>query len=93
MALTCLNELEQQLLDSIVEICEFAEPIPDHMTSDSPLIGPDSPLGLDSLDAIEILTMIQLDYGVRITSRETSIEVLNSLNSIADYIQTHRDKA
>jgi len=92
MTLTDINELELKLLESIIDICEFTEPVPDNMTINSPLIGPDSPLGLDSLDAVEIITMIQSDFGVRITSRETSIEVLNSLKSIADYIRTRMDE-
>ena len=74
-----LNDLENKLLESIVEICQFHDPVPPEMTIDSPLIGPDSPLGLDSLDSVEIIAMIQSDYGVRIASKEKSIEVLNSL--------------
>lgn len=87
MILADINELEQKLLNSIINICEFTEPVPDEMTINSPLIGPDSPLGLDSLDAVEIMTMIQSDFKVRITSKETSVEVLNSLKSLADYIR------
>ncbi|MEN8212079.1 MAG: phosphopantetheine-binding protein [Thermodesulfobacteriota bacterium] len=87
MILADINELEQKLLNSIINICEFTEPVPDEMTINSPLIGPDSPLGLDSLDAVEIMTMIQSDFKVRITSKETSVEVLNSIKSLADYIR------
>jgi acyl carrier protein len=89
MALNEGDEIENRLLQSIMDICEFTEPVPEDMTVDTPLIGPDSPLGLDSLDAVEIIVMIQSDYGVRITSKETSIEVLNSLKSVADYIRSH----
>lgn len=91
MTLTNASETERKLLESIIEICEITDPIPTEMTVDSPLIGPDSLLGLDSLDAVEIITMIQSDYGARITSKETSIEVINSLKSIAEYIKTHQN--
>lgn len=91
MILADINGLEQKLLNSIINICEFTEPVPDEMTINSPLIGPDSPLGLDSLDAVEIITMIQSDFKVRITSKETSVEVLNSLKSLADYIRPLMD--
>lgn len=92
MLVTNIDELEQKLLNSIIEVCQITDLIPDDMTIDSPLIGPDSPFGLDSLDAIEIIIMIQSDYNVRITSRETSIEVLNSLKSVCDYIRTNTKK-
>ncbi len=91
MTLTHIHNLERDLLDSIMKICEIQDSVPDDMTENTPLIGPDSPFGLDSLDAVEIIVMIQTQYGVRITSRETSIEVLNSLKSIADYITDSND--
>jgi len=94
MPIEKLNDLEQDLLISIMDVCEIQESIPDKMTQNTPLIGPESPLGLDSLDAVEIIVMIQTRYGVRITSRETSIEVLNSLKTISDYIRFNtREKA
>lgn len=84
------SEIEQSLLSKILEICQLDEDEAKDMTPTSPLIGPDSLLGLDSLDAVEIVSMIQYDFGVRITSKETSIEVLNSLRSIATYIEQNR---
>jgi len=89
MTLENTDSMEQHLLESILETCEFTEELPEEMTTTAPLIGPDSPLGLDSLDAVEIIAMIQSRYGVRITSRETSVEVLNSLQSIAGYIRAN----
>ena len=80
------TDLEKELLDIIVSICEREPGMAEHMERTTPLIGPESPLGLDSLDAVEIVAMIQSKYGVRITSKETSIEVLNSLQTIADFI-------
>ena len=80
------TDLEQELLEIILSICERESNLAEHVERTTPLIGPDSPLGLDSLDAVEIVAMIQSEYGVRITSKETSIEVLNSLKTIADYI-------
>ena len=86
-----INEIEKELLDAIMDVCQIDDLPPEDMHADSPLIGPDSPLDLDSLDAVEILVMIQEKYGVRITPRETSIEILNSLETIADYILSHTD--
>ncbi|MGL1930623.1 MAG: acyl carrier protein [Desulfotalea sp.] len=84
------TEVEEKLLTNILEICQIDVDEAAGMTPTSPLIGPDSLLGLDSLDAVEIVSMIQYDFGVRIISKETSIEVLNSLRSIANYIEQNK---
>ena len=90
MAYEDLYGLEKELLDLIIVTCELDAEDAKDMQIDSPLIGPESALGLDSLEAVEIVSLIQKNFGVRITSIETSIEVLNSLKTIADYIRANR---
>ena len=85
-----INGLEKELLDVILTTCERDPAMAADMEIDSPLIGPDSLLGLDSLDAVEIVALVQTKFGVRITSKETSVEVLNTLQTIAEYITAHR---
>ncbi len=87
MAYKDIQGLEKELLDLILTTCERDKEDAADMNCDSPLIGPESILGLDSLDAVEIVSLIQTHFGVRITSKETSVEVLNSLATIADYIR------
>ena len=82
--------LEKELLDLIVKTCECDPTGVAEMTVETPVLGPESPLFLDSLDAVEIVSMIQSKFGVRIANRQTSIEVLNSLQSMADYIRENR---
>ncbi len=90
MAYRDIEGLEKELLDLILSTCERDREDAAEMDINSPLIGPESILGLDSLDAVEIVSLIQTHFGVRITSRETSVEVLNSLATIADYIRANR---
>lgn len=79
--------LEKELGDLIVKICNVSMPIPDALLPDAPLIGPDSPLGLDSLDAVEIVVAVQKKYGVHIDAQETGRRVLESLRTLADFIR------
>jgi acyl carrier protein len=79
--------LEQELHDLIVKICNVSVPIPDALLPDASLIGPDSPLGLDSLDAVEIVVAVQKEYGVHIDAQETGRKVLKSLRTLADFIR------
>ncbi len=82
-----IKDLEKELLDAIIKICDIREAIPEEMSVDSPLIGQNSPLELDSLDAVEIIVMIQDVYGIRVQGQEQGREIINSLKTLADFIK------
>ena len=87
MELNVIEGLEQDLLEMVAEICEFdVSDVPDYFTSESPLLGPESLIGLDSLDAVEIVVMIQTKYNVRLNKTE-DLNVLISLKTMADFIR------
>lgn len=80
-------ELEKELLDLVIEVCNVLDPVPEDFSPDDPLIGSDSVLGLDSLDAVEIVVVIEKRYNVRINVEDTSRKVFRSLRTLADYIR------
>ena len=84
------DNLEQELIEMLIETCRVAGPIPTDLSLDAPLIGPDSPFGLDSLDAVEVVVAVQRTFKVRIESTESSRQVLQSLRTLADYIRRNR---
>ncbi|WP_035240531.1 phosphopantetheine-binding protein [Desulfobacter vibrioformis] len=79
--------LEKELLTTIVELCNVQEDIPDDFPMDAPLVGPDSLLGLDSLDAVEIVVMVQDVYGLRIDTQDQAREILSTIKTLAGYIR------
>lgn len=81
------ESLEQELTELIIDACRIAGPLPAVIPPEAPLIGPDSPFGLDSLDAVEVVVMVQKKYNIRIDSQETSRKVLQSLATLADFIR------
>ncbi|WP_321492100.1 phosphopantetheine-binding protein [uncultured Desulfobacter sp.] len=83
--------LEQELLKAIVDICDIQE-ITDDFPVDDPLIGPDSCLGLDSLDAIEIVVMVQDVYGIRLQGKDQAREILSTLKTLADFIRSKQEE-
>jgi len=83
--------LEKELVGLIVKVCNILDPVPDDLSFDDPLIGPESVLGLDSLDAVEIVVAVEKKYHVRINAQETSRRVFRSINTLADYIRKHKD--
>jgi acyl carrier protein len=86
-----LDSLEQELSEMIIETCRVAGPLALEVTPDAALIGPDSPYGLDSLDAVEIVVAVQKTYNLRIDNQESSRQVLQSLRSLAECIRSHRE--
>ncbi|MBE0583964.1 MAG: acyl carrier protein [Desulfofustis sp.] len=87
-----MDSLERELLVLICKTCHLQDIELDRIDSNDPLIGPDSPLGIDSLDALEIAVTVQQEYGVRLNSEETSRVVLQTLATLADHIRSHRQQ-
>jgi len=54
---------------------------------DAALFGPGS-LGLDSIDALELVLGIQKEFGVAIEDRELAVKVLVSIDTIAEYLKS-----
>ncbi len=84
--------LEKELLELIVDICDIREDVSGGISLDAPLIGPASELGLDSLDAVEIVVMIQDEYGIRLQGKDQGREILASLRTLANFIRSKRSE-
>lgn len=61
---------------------------PDEIADDIPLFG--EGLGLDSIDALELVLEIEREFGVSIGDEHMGKHVLRSVNSIAEFIETER---
>jgi acyl carrier protein len=55
---------------------------------DAPLVG--AGLGIDSIDTLELVVMIEKDYGVKIDNRAAGVEAFASLNALAEFIRQRR---
>ena len=49
-------------------------------------------LGLDSIDALELIVLLDRTYGIRLSSPAEGKQVFASIDTMADYIQQHRTK-
>ena len=47
-------------------------------------------LGLDSIDALEIIVLLEKEYGVKIESQEEGKKVFHSVRTIAEFIQASK---
>jgi acyl carrier protein len=81
------RNLEEELKKLIIEVCDLQEASPDELGLHDALIGPDSPWGLDSLDAVEIIMAVQQHYPVHIDSQNTGQQVLQNLQTLIQFIE------
>jgi acyl carrier protein len=64
---------------------------PEDISDDMPLF--DEGLGLDSIDALEIVLELQRSFAVEITDEEVGKRVLKSVRTIVEFIEQHREIA
>lgn len=62
----------------------------DTIDDDSPIFGKEG-LGLDSLDAVELVVIIQKHFGILIKDMAKGREVFQSINTLADFIQENTE--
>jgi acyl carrier protein len=75
-----------ELKQLIVTTCD-REVEPESIGDDEPLIGPESPLGLDSLDVLQVNVAIGQRYGQRIDDSKHARRVMKSINTLADFLR------
>ena len=79
-----MEKLIKDLQIKIVEVLNLIEVQPDDIKADEQLVGGD--LGIDSIDVLEMVIMIDKDYGVKIDNRELGEKVFATLRTLAKYI-------
>lgn len=72
----------------IVEQLNLQEVKPEEIGDDQPLFK--DGLGLDSIDALEIIVLLQQQYGIRIANPEQGPEIFYSVRTIATFITAHQ---
>lgn len=82
------NELIEELKVKLIELLNLSEVTPDRFDAQARLVGGE--LGIDSIDVLEMVVMVERDYGVVINSQEVGEQVFASLASLAAYIQANR---
>lgn len=75
-----LNELKVKIVDTL----NLEDVSPEEIQEAEPLVGGE--LGIDSIDVLELVMMIEKDYAVRIDNKDLGAKVFATLNSLASYI-------
>jgi len=78
------SELKSRIKAILVDRLKL-DRAPESIGDDEPLFGPEG-LGLDSIDALELVLGVEQEFGVKIENEEVGMEALSSVSGLADFI-------
>jgi len=85
-----IEEMISELKVKIIETLGLIDVKPEDIKDDDRLVGGD--LGIDSIDVLELVMMIEKDYGVKIESKELGVKVFASVRALATHIANKQKK-
>lgn len=88
--MTDLTDLRTELKQNIIEQLNLEELEVTDIEDNEPLFG--DGLGLDSIDALELIVMLEKDYGIKLTDPQQGREIFVSINKMAEFIEQNRTK-
>lgn len=83
-----MEDFKQTLKQQIIESLNLQGMKPEDIDDNAPLFG--EGLGLDSIDSLELMVLLERNYGIKIEDAREGRSVLTSVNTMADYIQKNR---
>ncbi|WP_295720582.1 phosphopantetheine-binding protein [Mucilaginibacter sp.] len=85
-----IAELKEKLKVQIIQFLNLTDLTPADIKNDEPLFG--DGLGLDSIDSLELIVLLKREYGINIQDPKEGRKVLIDVNTMAAYIEQHREK-
>lgn len=85
-----MEELTDKLKKEIIEVLNLEDVKPEDIDVDAPLFG--DGLGLDSIDALELIVLLEKNYGIKIEDPKEGRKIFTSVRTMADYILEHQKK-
>lgn len=83
-----MEQLVEKLEEQLIEALNLEEMKPGDIDPEAPLFG-DEGLGLDSIDALEIILLLDKEYGIKLKTPAEGKKVFYSVNTMAKYIMEH----
>ena len=80
-------DIKSKLKVALVKELNLEDVNPEDIQDDAPLFGEGEGLGLDSLDAIELVVLVQRVFGLTIEDQDEAREAFVSVNALSAYIE------
>lgn len=85
-----MDALVNELKTKIIEALKLVDLKPEDIDADAPLFG--EGLGLDSIDALELMLLLEKNYGIKLKNPAEGKEVFKSVRIMAEYIKANQSK-
>lgn len=85
-----MEELILELKQEVIKALNLEDMMPDDIDAHAPLFG--DGLGLDSIDALELIVLLEKKYGIKLASPAEGKAIFKSVATMADYVAKHRTK-
>ena len=85
-----MEDLILKLKEEIIEVLNLEDVKPETIDENAPLFG--DGLGLDSIDALELIVLMEKNYGIKLQDPNQGKEIFRSIQIMAEYIAANRKK-
>ncbi len=86
-----MEELIKELKEEIIKALNLEEMTPNDIADNDALFG-DEGLGLDSIDALELIVLLEKKYGIKLANPAEGKAIFKSAAAIADFVAKNRKK-
>lgn len=85
-----MNDLIEKLKVQIIKQLNLEDVEPEDINPEAALFDADGDLGLDSIDALELIVLLDKEYGIKIKNQDEGKQIFHSLKTMAEYIKKHQ---
>lgn len=85
-----MEQLKHQLKEQIIAALNLEDITPEDIQNEQPLFG--EGLGLDSIDALELIVLLDKNYGIKLVDPKEGKQIFRSIDVMAAYVAEHRTK-
>lgn len=85
-----MEDLILKLKNQIIEVLNLEDLTAADIDAEAPLFG--DGLGLDSIDALELIVLLEREYGIKLANPAEGKKIFQSIASIANYVDKNRKK-
>ena len=85
-----MEDLILKLKKEIIEVLNLEDVKPEDIDENAPLFG--EGLGLDSIDALELIVLMEKNYGIKLKDPSQGREIFKSIQVMAEYIAANKTK-
>lgn len=86
-----MEELILTLKQQVIKALNLEDMTPEDIDTDAPLFGEEG-LGLDSIDVLELIVLLEKNYGIKFVTPAEGQKVFASIRTMAEYVAANRKK-